>query len=151
KEYVFQSFDTNARYYFVKNDLSLPKFEEIFLDCISKSRQKKQYYICFKSNGQLIKLSQDHIKYFEVIKRIIYIYCKDGTTYHFYDQLQSLTNKVSPSKFIRTHRSYLVNIEEISSIQKNMLYLLSGEQLPVGRKYHANLHTHFLSYLHQDA
>ncbi|MGL4736049.1 MAG: LytR/AlgR family response regulator transcription factor, partial [Cellulosilyticaceae bacterium] len=46
KEYVFQSFDTNARYYFVKNDLSLPKFEEIFLDCISKSRQKKQYYIC---------------------------------------------------------------------------------------------------------
>ena len=49
--------------------------------------------------------------------------------------------------FIRTHRSYMVNLSYVSKFQRTNLILKTGEAIPVGITYGSNVRESFLKYL----
>ena len=48
--------------------------------------------------------------------------------------------------FVRTHKSYLVNIKKVKYIKKE-IYLKNGNQIPIGRVYMQNVKSSYLDFL----
>jgi two-component system LytT family response regulator len=68
----------------------------------------------------------------------------EGKTYLKQQTLASLETQLDPAKFVRTHRSYVVNLERIARIEpytkdSRVAVLQDGAQLPVSRAGHAKL------------
>ena len=60
--------------------------------------------------------------------------------------ISSLEASLDPSRFLRIHRSYIVNLERVSKIEpygkdSHVAVLSTGTQLPVSRAGHARLRT----------
>ena len=53
--------------------------------------------------------------------------------------LSDLAAQLPPAQFVRIHRSYLVAVAAVALVRGRQLYLHTGEVLPVGNTYQANL------------
>ncbi len=52
--------------------------------------------------------------------------------------LKTIEEKFPAKKFIRVHRSFIVNIDRIGAIEENDL-ILSGARIPIGKTYRDGL------------
>lgn len=88
-----------------------------------------------------IKSGYDHIKV--AIEDIRYIKSDaDYTELNVHDKkhissepLRYWDDLLDDDQFIRMHKSYVVNITKISKVSGNRVFLISGEELPIGRAY----------------
>ena len=48
--------------------------------------------------------------------------------------MAAMESKLDPVKFMRVHRSYIINFSKISKIQENVLFV-DDEEIPMGRTY----------------
>lgn len=80
------------------------------------------------------------VSYFESREKKIFLYT-NSNEYSFYDTLDRLEESLPPSKFIRCHRSFIVNRDKISGIavSKNRITLDNGEMIPISRTYKSEL------------
>lgn len=46
--------------------------------------------------------------------------------------LKDLEGKLDPNRFVRIHKSFLINLGEIDSIQAESVYI-SGKEIPISR------------------
>ena len=96
------------------------------------------------SNGSQSIVNIDDIQYFEAENNIVKIVLADGTVRHDYQRLKNFTELLKDSAmFIQIHRSYLVNVNHVTSHRANDLKMRSGDTLPIGitmkEKVHAKL------------
>ena len=103
---------------------------------LNESFSAQSDYIIFKtSKGEAIRLVKE-IKYFETKTHFINIMCNDRVI-RIYGTLREYEEQIGNNGFIRIHKSYLVNFRYIHSVEKNIVLLSSGEELPLSR-YRAN-------------
>lgn len=146
KDYVFECFETQPLHYLLKVDRYEKKFEEVFKSAIDIIGQRQLRYMVCKNQNRMLKLELSSIKYFEVIKREIVIYYREGT-FKYYGTLEGVSERVDNKMFIRIHRAFLVNLSYIKYIEKDMLTLITGEELKIGRKYLVDVKERFAEYL----
>ena len=84
-----------------------------------------------KAEGGLVKIFHDDILFVEAMKEYVKIVTKEKSviTYH---SLSGLEEKLSGTKFYRIHRSYIVNINAVQSIEGFIVKVMQHE-LPVSR------------------
>ena len=63
-----------------------------------------------------------------------------------YGQINDLELTLSNYDFIRTHQSYLVNLEHVEKINNYSLYLSNGEEVPVTKSRYSEVKETFLQY-----
>jgi DNA-binding LytR/AlgR family response regulator len=112
-----------------------------------------RYNASFPNNGikflavvresQVTLIHLEHIIYFEADNKKVKIFRKDGEVLIHNKMLQNL-EMILPPRFIRIHRSYIINLHEIRSIdiQPNHAYTLmlkNGNRLPVSRSAYQTL------------
>jgi len=74
-----------------------------------------------------------------------YVAVHEGKTSHLKHQpLSQLAEGLDPARFVRVHRSYLVNVERIARIEllakdQRVAVLTDGRQVPVSRSGHDRL------------
>lgn len=143
KEYASEAFDLNVADYLVK-----PIGKVRFLQAIDKARE------VWQSRNEEVKINQDEfifIRDSNVIKRlrlddILYAeamgdYVKLHTAQRFFaihTTLKAVEQRLPASRFLRVHRSYLVAIDKIDTIQEGVL-VVSGKPVPVADAYRAAL------------
>lgn len=86
----------------------------------------------FNFNGILTSVNQHDIVYFEVYGHQIYINTVDRQ-YIINEPLSQIEKKVSERIFVKTHKSYLVNVKYIYSVEKDRIILNSKKPLPLSR------------------
>ena len=86
------------------------------------------------------------IVYFESHLRRITLHTEEEAV-SFYGKLQDLSKRLNPMLFVRTHASYLVNMEYIRCIRDTEVLLSTGEHIPVSRKYRPSVRSRHLEYL----
>lgn len=94
-------------------------------------------YIFINYKKQLVKISISDIMYIEADGD----YCKIFTTekmYHFHCTLIFLQSKLSKEIFYRCHRSFLVNIDRITIIEKETIYI-NKTSVPISELYKKDL------------
>ncbi len=94
-------------------------------------------YVFIKTNGILIKVNIKEILWIEALGDFMIINTSEKR-YTIHSTMKMVESKLDTDKFIRVHRSFIVSIENISSIEDNVIVI--GKQLiPVGAVYKDNL------------
>lgn len=142
REHAMEGFDANAIDYLLK-----PIAIERFLLAVNKAwkflrpamteatempaAKEEDDFFFVKADGGLTKIFFEEILFIEALKEYVKIVMKDRSviTYH---TISGLEEKLPAGKFYRIHRSYIVNIKAISSIE-TFTIKIDKHELPISR------------------
>ncbi len=141
QNYAIESYELNVIDYLLK-----PFSFERFLKAVDKVNVKSKQELSIENNFIFIKSGKKTIR--TKIKDLVYIEGQSEYVKIFYEDksvvvFQSLNyyESILPeTTFIRVHRSYIINISRIESIEDNKI-LINNRQIPIGRVYREKLNT----------
>jgi DNA-binding LytR/AlgR family response regulator len=97
--------------------------------------ERKFFFI--KSNSDFVKVEYDSILYIEGLENYVKIYCKDKTLISF-STMKNMEDMLLSHRFLRIHRSYLINLNNVTSVQ-NYSFKIGNKELSVGKSYRKNV------------
>jgi DNA-binding LytR/AlgR family response regulator len=103
------------------------KAHDYFLPKLTSDEQ----YLFIKTDNKLEKVVFDDILFIEAMENYVGIY-QHGKKMITHATLKSLQEKLPAHKFLQPHKSYLVNISAIGSIEGNILHIDSF-QVPISK------------------
>ena len=96
-------------------------------------------YIFVKSNSKLVKLNNSDIYYIEALKDYVVIHT-EKVRYTIHSTMKDIANKLSKDEFLRVHRSYIVRLDKIATIEYPNLTLEKVDKvIPIGGSYRDDL------------
>ncbi len=101
--------------------------------------------LTIKNNGQIEKINIGKIMFLESKGHKVTITKTDGVSY-IYDKLDVLQQKLG-RRFLRIHKSYLVNMDYISQLEGRTVSLNSDRVLPISKSSSKEAKTTYLRYL----
>lgn len=138
-DYALEGFNLDAVDYLLK-----PFTFERFLKASNKAYQQIQAsnrnnevatdkeYMFVKSGYDTVKVKFDEIMYIEGLKDYVKIHTTGKTVIALMSM--KLLEDTLPDKFIRVHRSYIIDFERISMVQKRKVFIDKFE-IPIGEVY----------------
>lgn len=134
-EYAAESYNLEAIDYLLK-----PITQERFNKSLEKlfklqpvDTVEELLHTYFKVSGKLIKIAHKDILYAQSIKDYLMLYTVNGNLI-VHMTMKYLAELLPSSKFIRVHRSYLINQSHIVSISKSEV-MIQDQQIPIGERY----------------
>ncbi len=99
--------------------------------------------ILIRDRGQMHVVAVEHLEYVEAQDDYIQIHAQ-GKSWMKTQSLSDLEAQLDPAKFVRVHRSYLVNIDFVKGLERvskdgQVAVLQSGRQIPISRAGHERL------------
>ncbi|MDQ6608791.1 MAG: LytTR family DNA-binding domain-containing protein [Bacteroidota bacterium] len=139
-QHALQGFELNALDYLVK-PVSFERFLKAALKAkeyyglrqqnIQKESTPVPDYLFVKVDGKLVKIFFDDILFVEALQNYVMIHTKEKK-FITYLTLQSIEEYLPSPLFIKTHKSYLVSISKVQSIDGACIEI--GEQtIPISR------------------
>jgi DNA-binding LytR/AlgR family response regulator len=144
EDYAVKAFDFNVTDYLLK-PIRYPRFYK----AVDKAFKMEKLYevnriddeIFIKKNSTLIKLAYDDILWIEALENYVVLNTEnDKYTIHF--TMKAMEKTLPKYKFLRIHRSYIVNLRKVTAIkEKNLILNFSGktQELPIGKSYRERL------------
>lgn len=143
KDYAVEAFELNVADYVVK-----PITPVRFIQAVDKAREilnshheevklNDREFIFIRDSNIVRRLKLDDILFAEAMGD----YVKLHTVQKFYaihTTLKQVEEKLPASRFTRVHRSYIVSVEKIDTIQDGAL-IINGKPVPVADGYRASL------------
>ncbi len=125
---------------FEKCALRLKDFFELRTNAFAFIKEEEHNYIVIKQGHDKHRLPVSDIVYLEAMRDYTKLVTA-SKNYLVLETFSKMLQQLPPEKFVRIHRSYIVNKNKIDAVQKNKINILS-EELPVGKLYkHALLFT----------
>lgn len=143
KKYALEGFKLDAVDYLLKPF----KYDE-FIKSASKAKhvidlekqkvpdlEVKSDFLFIKSEYKIRRINFDDIQYIEGLKDYVKVYLKnEKNPVLTKSTLKALESKLPDSKFMRVHRSYIVNLGSISIIERNRI-VFGEHRIPVTDQY----------------
>lgn len=137
-EFALQGFELDVVDYLVK-----PVSFERFLKAVNKaynlynlkqnSNEGNEYFFV-KSDLKIEKILLREVSHIEGLANYVAIYTNQRK-YIAYLTFKSLMEQLPVDQFLRTHRSYLVSLQALQSIEGNEALLANGKKIPIGNFY----------------
>ena len=140
-QYALQAFEYDVTDYLLK-----PVNYSRFFRAVDKAynnfskgtiAQETRNEIFIKKNSSLIKLKYEDILWVEALENYVIVNTYDDKyTIHF--TMKSIEKKLPANKFLRVHRSYIVNTSCINLIEDNTIIIpVEGgkKSIPIGKSY----------------
>ena len=147
--YATAIFETNPAYFLVK-----PINENKLCDALTKVSKQIEYNksdsIVIKKNGTEIMLFRKEIMYVESQGRKVILYMSDGKKNEIYEKMDVIQEQLGTS-FIRSHKSFLINMKYITERTNKEFYLSDGKVLPISKPNLKDAKIKFISYLGEEA
>lgn len=141
REFAAESYDLDVLDYLVK-PIPLPRF----IKCINKitteynlknniktEASKGDSHIFIKVDKKMMKINIEEILFVEGMKEYIKVVTPDKT-YITHKSLTSLSEELPNDKFLRIHKSYVIALNKVKSIEGNRIQILN-HTIPIGRNY----------------
>jgi DNA-binding LytR/AlgR family response regulator len=136
-EYALEGYEHHIVDYLLK-PISFERFYKSSLKAqerFSFKEESENSYFFVKSSGQQHRINFNEILYVESIKDYVNIRT-ESQEYIILDTLKSLELQLSES-FIRIHKSFIINLNQIKSLDSKKVNLFSGQEIPIGESYRA--------------
>jgi two-component system, LytTR family, response regulator LytT len=91
-------------------------------------------HLFVKSDYKLMRINLDDIKYIESMHEYIRIHLTDEKIMTLVS-LKSIEEQLPQNKFMRVHRSYIVNLEKIKVVERNRIVFDNKVYIPVSDQY----------------
>lgn len=142
-EYAIEGFKVEALDYLLK-----PIAYADFLKAAQKakkrldeSRQKpeqlnlKEQHLFIKSEHKIIKIDLADIKYLEGMREYVRIHLVNGPPLMTLISMKKLEESLPVESFMRVHRSYIVNLNRITTIERSRIVFDKHVYIPVSEQY----------------
>lgn len=133
--YAYEAFEFNAIDY-LRKPITAPRFDQA-VDKALNVLQKRQVFqaeadeIYVKEDGRYIRVPCDDILFFENVGD--YIRVKTiKSQYIIHGTLKSIDEKLNDARFLKVHRTYIVNLSKIKDIEENSL-VIDKSVIPISR------------------
>ena len=140
RDYAIEGFELNALDYLVKPisfqrflksaNKALAHFEMAQRPIIESSEPESDHFF-IKSDGRFIKIKLEDVLYFESEKDYVFIYTKQKRFLNLIS-LKQLEKELPANKFQRVHRSFLVALDKVDSMEGHKL-IIGDKEIPVSR------------------
>jgi len=128
-QHALEGFELNALDYlvkpisferFLKAVLKAKEYYELRQQNNEKETAVKKEYLFIKADGILVKINYDEILFIEALQNYVTIYTR-GKKHITYLTFHAVEEFLAGQQFIKTHKSYLVAISKIESVEGNSI------------------------------
>lgn len=142
-EYAFEGFQVDAMDYILK-----PISYEVFLKAANKAKtwfelnqkqtetvQATPECLFVKSEYKLVRIMLADIKYIESANEYIQIHLINEQPVTTLIRLKTIEEQLPKNKFMRVHRSFIVNLDRVKVIERNRIIFDQKVHIPIGDQY----------------
>lgn len=129
-EYVYEGYEVRAYRYLLK-PITYEIIERHLNECILNILEKSKNFLIINNKNKLIKIMLDDVLYMETEGRELVIH-KINDAYKVKMSMRKLEKLLQGKKFFRCHNSFMVNLDKIECIDKNIVYI-NKAQIPVSK------------------
>jgi DNA-binding LytR/AlgR family response regulator len=134
-EYAYNAFEYNVSD-FLKKPFTYQRFLEAVQKVTSPSIDNNisstaTDHIYIKTEGKLIRLNNSDILFIESMGDYVKFVSNDKK-YITHNTIKNLEEKVNKQCFLKTHRSYIINVNKIDDIRENLLFI-KGNEIPISK------------------
>lgn len=146
-ELVFSSLKFQPFRFIRKTHLNseLPETLSAIIKRISKRIAERK--IEFQTKDRKVFLFADEIEYIEVYGHWLRVIVTDGEPVECYGSLSDFEKALAPIGFVRTYKSYLVNLKYVYSMEKTKVVMDNKTEIPISRYKAAEIKEKFKEYL----
>lgn len=138
-QYAVEAFEVKADNYLLK-PIKLSRFVSLVSELTETLAQPEVvksnfFFIKGDEKGKLIRLDMDSIIMIEGLKNYIVIYTKTERFTTYLTMLEAEMALLNDGKFMRIHKSFIVNSEEIKKVNGSTVYLTNDIEIVLGTSY----------------
>lgn len=139
-EYMSEGYDVEALHYLLK-----PVERDKLFAALDRyaARQKHSTQIILNAAEGAFRTSAESIAFIEAFGRKTAVHMSDKTVL---DCNMSISEFENFSGFIHCHRSYIVNLEQVRTIEKTAVTLETGESVPLSRRLYSEVNKSFIEF-----
>jgi two-component system response regulator LytT len=143
QEYAAEAFDIEAIDFLLKPvgperfAKTVKRIEEYFELRENKGKENVEMedgHIFVKSDSKLLKVAYNEILYVEAFADYVKIWTSEDKRIVTLQTMKNMEMGLPKDKFIRVHRSFIVAIDKIESLQSNAVHI-GNKEIPVGKNY----------------
>jgi DNA-binding LytR/AlgR family response regulator len=144
-KYAVEGFQLHALDYLLK-----PISYEVFANSVNHAKEyfdlveskqsetpinTEDNYLFVKADYQIHRIEFDDILYFEGLKDYVKLYIESSSkSIIFHSTMKSLEEKLPLDRFMRVHRSFIVSLHKIKTIERNRI-LFGNKRIPISKQY----------------
>lgn len=141
-EYAVDGYDVQPLHYLLK-----PVDDSRIDEALSRFfRRRTSQMLTLATPHGLLRMPVADALYFEIYNHTVTLHLTDGGNRSWRCSLGELENDLPPNCFVRTHRSYLVNLEHIAEIGRGDVRLDTGDRIPVSKTAYAGVRLALLNF-----
>ncbi|MCB0737841.1 MAG: response regulator transcription factor [Bacteroidetes bacterium] len=141
KEHAIEAFEYNVVDYVLKPfdyarfSKAVNKAREIYKQSNDTHDDDADIYV--RVDSRLVKIKASEVYWIEALGDYIVINTEDSK-YIVHNTMKGIESKLSPDKFLRVHRSYIVRLERIETLDESVI-VIKQKIIPIGGTYKSRL------------
>lgn len=153
EEYAVESYDHEAAGYLLK-PIEFPKFYKAVMRVLDQEKSsaslshetinKPVTSLLLKSGTKLLSFNPDDVRHIEASGNYSELYLKEEKAIVDHT-LSELIEEHLPDRFIRVHRSYIINMDYLQEYETHRVKV-DGIDLPIGKTYRKKLKSYMASF-----
>lgn len=142
-QYALEGFKADAVDYLLK-PIDFPEFQKAVykaMELIELRKSKKtniefnKDFLFIKSEYKIIRINFSEIIYIQGMSEYVKIHLTGRKPIMSLLSLKALENQLPDKQFMRVHKSYIVNLQKINTIERNEIVYDDGTIIPVSQQY----------------
>lgn len=138
-DFVFQGYEVHAFHYILK-PYKKEKIEEVLSQALNELELSKEQYFVIEQKARIIRIPLTQTIAFSSDRRKVLALLKEETI-DFYGKIDEIYREL-PTCFIRTHNRYIVNLNYVTTLEKDRC-ILGAHSFPISRTFRQELETAF--------
>lgn len=103
------------------------------VEIAAKTEEKPDEFLFIKTDGKLVKINLNDLLLVEGLKDYLYLHLKNEKLIVL-DTLKDFEAKLPASDFMRVHKSYIIRLDQIETIERNRVFIQKNI-IPIGETY----------------
>jgi DNA-binding LytR/AlgR family response regulator len=141
-EFAVDGYKVEALRYLIK-PIKEEELLKVVVPILQKNKFLNQQFFTFQGAEGLTRLPVGDIYYFQSDLRDIKVVSTEGASI-FTGKISEIADNMDKFDFVRTHKSYVVNLHKIETLNAQELTLSNGEHLPVSKHRYKDIMLRYL-------
>lgn len=104
-------------------------------DEVLEDKPDKRDYISIKANYKVRMVKYCDIIYVESVGEYVRLHLTDGSKLVTLFRMKNMESALPSNNFMRVHRSYIVNLDRVSSYARGKIFMDNGDDVPLSINY----------------
>lgn len=144
KDHAHQAYDVNAVDYLLKPfkyERFLQSIDKIYSkhNIVTTATQNNLNFIQIDNNKNHLKINTEEITHIEGLSNYIKVHTQSEKAYTIYISLKQILEKLPPQLFIRSHKSFIINLKFVEVIIGNEIVIKGNHIIPIGGVFRSDL------------